>query len=470
MLPPRIIHHIWLCHQLHPLRYKSDCMRLLGGILGHDNSNFCLHGCSVFHKLWEDETGAPWPSQEDLRQEAEGARDLPEIIPNHDDSALISANLWHNYDSLARIYDEIHVEAPDLFPLGTERSTSLLNEARLDYARFLIAASYAAKVGMMVTPSGPIDLIWHTHQTNPESYDDAIRQEFSTGPIDHVPCGALNPPPENGTEWLEMTDKIWTELYGHGVNVQGTAIHCCTPKNPRPEGAVVEESELRWWFSILQRLKVSDPNPLTRPANVEGFPTNGQIARYLGVGVEEQLSEGDLPVYTNVFQPLVESMGGTFSTLQDDLRAVKGSVGYKRRRCVGISSIILSCLLIVSSFVYGGLNKMVDPIEWVIFWSFYFAAFLLIFGWAWAGQRNTKSLEACDNAFWERIQAHIIIHNAVAAEYGICIEFRQELMGPINPIEPENDRYKGRGIAIFSLPVLFDRLRAQSGEGGEGAS
>ena len=63
---------------------------------------------------------------------------------------------------------------PDLFPLDTERSASLVSEGRLDYARFLIAASRAASVGVLVTPTGLIDLVWHSHQTNPKSYGDAI--------------------------------------------------------------------------------------------------------------------------------------------------------------------------------------------------------------------------------------------------------------------------------------------------------
>ena len=99
---------------------------------------------------------------------------------------------------------------------------------------------------MMVTPSGPIDLVWHAHQTNPKAYDDTIQREFSTGPIDHIPCGALNPPPENGEEWLEMTDKIWTDLYGKGVNVHGRAIHCCSSTNSRPRRAVHENSDFIW--------------------------------------------------------------------------------------------------------------------------------------------------------------------------------------------------------------------------------
>lgn len=107
MLPPRELHHVWICHQLHPLCYKADSQKLLGRILGHDNCKFYLHGCPKFHKLWEAETGASWPSPADMRREADMAQDLSEMITNQDDLNMISANLWHNYDSLYRLYFEL---------------------------------------------------------------------------------------------------------------------------------------------------------------------------------------------------------------------------------------------------------------------------------------------------------------------------------------------------------------------------
>eukprot|EP00567_Pseudictyota_dubia_P003916 CAMPEP_0197450722 /NCGR_PEP_ID=MMETSP1175-20131217/26297_1 /TAXON_ID=1003142 /ORGANISM="Triceratium dubium, Strain CCMP147" /LENGTH=675 /DNA_ID=CAMNT_0042983205 /DNA_START=113 /DNA_END=2137 /DNA_ORIENTATION=+ len=248
ILPPREIHHVWLCHQLHPLCYKADCQKFFSGrILGHMNRHFSLRGCSKFHELWEAETGMPWPTEEELRREVEMAKTLPATTSNNDSLPVITANLWHNYDGLLRLYDELRKESPGMFAFGTKEADSLLNDARLNYARFLIAASYASTVGMKVTPPGPVDLVWHTHQTNPGNYHDTMQREFATAPIDHVPCGALNPPPDNGKEWLEMTDKIWTDLYGHGVNVQGRAIHCCFGSDPRPTELVLLENESVAW-------------------------------------------------------------------------------------------------------------------------------------------------------------------------------------------------------------------------------
>ena len=154
MLPPREIHHVWLCHQLHPLRYKADSIKLIGKILDHANSNFCLDGCPIFHQLWLEETGESWPSRANLRREATKAKEIPEVASNQEDLDYISANLWHNYDGLTRLYFELQGEAPELFASGLDQQVLLLKEARLEYARFLIASSYAATVGMTVTPSG----------------------------------------------------------------------------------------------------------------------------------------------------------------------------------------------------------------------------------------------------------------------------------------------------------------------------
>lgn len=154
MLPPREIHHVWLCHQLHPLRYKADSIKLIGKILDHANSNFCLDGCPIFHQLWLEETGESWPSRANLRREATKAKEIPEVASNQEDLDYISANLWHNYDGLTRLYFELQGEAPELFASGLDQQVLFLKEARLEYARFLIASSYAATVGMTVTPSG----------------------------------------------------------------------------------------------------------------------------------------------------------------------------------------------------------------------------------------------------------------------------------------------------------------------------
>jgi len=443
MLPPREIHHVWLCHQLHPLRYKADCEQLLGMILGHDNCNFCLRGCPTFHKLWEAETGACWPSQADMRQEADIAEDLPEIITNQDDLNMISANLWHNYDSLSRLYFELQDEAPDLFALDSDRATSFLNEARLEYARFLIAASYAATVGMMVTPSGPIDLVWHTHQTDPKAYDGTIRREFSTGPIDHIPCGALaSPSPEDGKEWLEMTDKIWIHLYGKGVNVQGQAIHCCTPQNSRPERAVLENSELAWWF----------PTPGDNGScvkNFDGFPSTHKDLTLEQItflqrleAMDNQTSLDTLSVMRNIFQPVLEAMESTLLTHKEDVEKVKGSNGYMFRKCLEtLSGIFAICSYFVPLWL--SVPTSVEFVSIFVAPSLFLCCSLIFLN------KNQKLLESCREKFWSQIRALLVSFNSQAAEHNIGIEFRQDLEGPIGP--RENDRYKGPAIVFRAL-------------------
>jgi hypothetical protein len=256
MMPPRQIHHVWLCHQLHSVAYKADCEDLLGGkLLDHNNSDFCLQGCPRFHELWKRLTGFDWPSEALLYNEVVHAKILPQI-PKAELSQCLRANLWHNYDGLAKLYDEVQEEAPSLMSQSSASSSSKLEDTLLDYARFIIAASYAATCpgrDLMVTPSGPVDLVWHAHQTSPVAYQQAILELPEA--VDHVPCGALNPPPTDG-KWIRMTDKVWTELYGYGVDVQGHTIHCCSVTNhtlSRPRGLVgipgnSTGSAMAWWF------------------------------------------------------------------------------------------------------------------------------------------------------------------------------------------------------------------------------
>jgi hypothetical protein len=465
MLPPREIHHVWLCHQLHPLCYKTDCKKLLGGILDHKNSKFCLDGCPKFHKLWQSETGACWPSQADMSQEADMAIDLPEMTANHDDLSMISANLWHNYDSLSRLYFDLKKEAPDLFALHSGRETSFLDNTRLEYARFLVAASYAATVGMMITPSGPIDLVWHTHQTDPKAYEDTIHREFSTGPIDHIPCGALSTPSaEVGKEWLEMTDKIWIKLYGEGVNVQGQAIHCCTPTNPRPERAVLTNSMLAWWF----------PLPLPGESdscvkNFDGFPTTTQDLKTCSYTVVQNgprrftlklnrvslfasiLQRADLmnTVMTNVFQPLLKAMRRTLLTHKDDIKKIKSNNVYIfRSSLLPLSNIFFICIF--SSPCNAFIRTILDDAKYL--WLWFFSTFVLCPGLICYCHsfhaKNIKLLEQCKEKFWSQIRGLVVSFNSQAAECNMRIEFQEQLEGPNDPSHTENDRYKGPAIVF----------------------
>jgi len=431
MLPPREIHHVWLCHQLHPLRYKADCRRLLGGrILGHDNRNVCLRGCPKFHELWEVETGKPWPTLSDLRQEVlsdtviTGSTGLAE--------EMITANLWHNYDGLARLYDELKKEAPGLCACGPKYAISLLENARLDYARFLIASAYASTVDMAVTPSGPVDLVWHTHQTNPRAYHGLIQREFPKAPIDHVPCGALNPPPNSGKEWLEMTDEIWIKLYGHGVNVQGQAIHCCTPGNPRPTGlAFTGDSELSWWF----------PSSIPRQETefTSGFPATHQAI----VEMTSALSALSLDIddlMDNVFEPLSVAMQSIVRAHNAEIRTLERGWRY---RLLVLLPCLLSVPLVVVVLVLTMRNTEVFPL--VMSLTVFFAFCVMAVPCVVASDFRQRY----EAAFWPKIEALVVAFIPQTMERGIEMAFQPEQLGPVDPAHPNYDRYKGKAI-VFS--------------------
>ena len=214
MLPPRQIHHVWLCHMLQPHAYQEDCQALLGRILPHSNESFDLIGCNRFHSLWKRHTGQAWPSSESLYHEvhclgylAKGAHLL----------SPLKANLWYGLDGLAEILDTVRREAPRLFLQD-------LFSTREDYARYLVAGSFAmtANPPAQLAPGCAIDLVWHAHQTNPLRYEATMRRLPAF--LDHTPCGKLNPPE---LQWGTNTVDIWRHLFNRNVDLRGHSIGCC---------------------------------------------------------------------------------------------------------------------------------------------------------------------------------------------------------------------------------------------------
>ena len=264
-----------------------------------------------------------------------------------------------------------------------------------------------------------------------------------------------------------MTDKIWIHLYGKGVNVQGQAIHCCTPQNSRPERAVLENSELAWWF----------PTPGDNGScvkNFDGFPstreelTPEQFIFLQRVEVmDNQTSLDTLSVMRNVFQPMLEAMENTLLTQKEDVEEIKGSNEYRFRKCLLISLFILaicSMIALVSPTSYNEYIGKWNNAEWMILvvWPFVFLCSCYNLG------ANHKLLEPCREKFWSQIRALVVSFNSQAAEHNIGIEFRQDLEGPIDPSHTENDRYKGPAIVFRTLggvEARDDIMRAGMEEG-----
>jgi hypothetical protein len=237
-LPPRQIHHVWLCHMLQPLEYRDDCKELLGRVLPHDNSTFDLQGCEQFHALWNKVTGQRWPSADVLAEEAREARSgtsLEKVEATLDHP--LRANFWKGYDGLEAILDSVRVDAPSVVDAKDECETT-----RANYARYVTAASFAPNIAM--APGCAMDLVWHAHQTNPQGYQRAM--DSLPRFLNHNPCGKLNPPCE---QWERDSQRVWRALYGRGIDLPGQSIGCCcTPMDERPTSPVVINDTVCWFF------------------------------------------------------------------------------------------------------------------------------------------------------------------------------------------------------------------------------
>ena len=262
ILPPRVIHHVWLSHQLQPGAYKADCQHLLeGNILDHDNRRFHLNGCPRFHQLWRLAYGTQWPSPEVIQHEVKTSANL---LPPPGMTDCLQANLVVGLDSLVNLYNGVQEDVPGFLQslLQTQGDNSCLQEAQENFARFLLAASYASTKGIGITPGAVNDLFWHAQQTDPHGYAHAM--EHLPSFVDHHPCGKLCPPPKD-CQWLQMTKRVWMELYGVGVDVPGHGLYCCSPeesegKTPRPKGLYTQTNYsgssngvFNWWLAASSR-------------------------------------------------------------------------------------------------------------------------------------------------------------------------------------------------------------------------
>lgn len=297
-LPPRQIHHVWLCHMLQPEEYKADCLDLLGRTLEHTNHSWDLCGCLTFHKLWQRVTGKSWPEEHQLREEVDEAFTMS-VLPGAPEKRGIRADFWKGYDGLAEIMDSVICHAPSLVVDPKNGSNPSLHETRHDYARYLIASTYAPNLNL--APGCAIDLVWHAHQTEPQSY----HQTMNALPrfINHNPCGKLNPP---CIEWAHGTTKVWEDLYGRGVDLPGHSIGCCCsndnhPTAPRPrfelEQAPSPPAErFIWWFEKEWHNTTDDLGgfnlflpPYGLKLGLNGFPHNLEAAVllccYIGLDV-----------------------------------------------------------------------------------------------------------------------------------------------------------------------------------------
>ncbi|KAL9245912.1 hypothetical protein vseg_019509 [Gypsophila vaccaria] len=212
---------IWHCHRLNPIRYKLDCQKLYGRILGCHNVISSVQATSenasatveIWNKMYPEE-----PYELDINR----SFSKEEVQNSPQDEKFTS------YDLLAAVKRQIsftfQVSRPhvsdDLF----------LQEAEARYKGFLHLARGNVKnrIQRFCVPTYDIDLMWHTHQLYPIYYcKDLINLigrvlQHDDTDSDRTKGGALD------TGFTETT-KQWEETFGTRYWKAGAMYRGSTP-------------------------------------------------------------------------------------------------------------------------------------------------------------------------------------------------------------------------------------------------
>ncbi|KAL9245918.1 hypothetical protein vseg_019514 [Gypsophila vaccaria] len=152
---------IWHCHRLNPIRYKLDCEKLYGGILGCRNVISSIQASSknstveIWNKMYPEE-----PYLLDINRSF--SKDVMQNDPRNEK--------FTSYDLLAAVKRQI----PFTFQISRPHVSDdlFLREAEARYKGFLhlIRANRKRNIQRFCVPTYDVDLMWHTHQLYPNYY------------------------------------------------------------------------------------------------------------------------------------------------------------------------------------------------------------------------------------------------------------------------------------------------------------
>ncbi|XP_074308105.1 glycine-rich domain-containing protein 2-like isoform X2 [Silene latifolia] len=150
---------IWHCHRLNPVRYKLDCQKLYGRILGNHNviSSVQATSKSLTEEIWN--------------------KMYPEEPYELDINRSYSKDVLHHQGGKSTTYDLVSaVKRQISFTFQVSRphmsDDLFLQEAEARYKGFLHLIRTNMKMGVdrFCVPAYDVDLMWHTHQLHPTSY------------------------------------------------------------------------------------------------------------------------------------------------------------------------------------------------------------------------------------------------------------------------------------------------------------
>ena len=226
--PPACIRICWVAHMLQPSTYRSDCLALFGEILPHHNGDRSQVDASPeFKEWWCRYTFEEYPKTV--------ISQCPRLKMN-----------WEHLPSAKELHDRL-VSIGTSFSRDTGKALHLLN----DYKRYILAAE--KNVGTSLAPGPLIDIVWHSHQTNPVAYnlDMSSRVVY----LDHLPSSDG----EDVKPWLMNTIKAWKDMYPGSTPPISASIQagcgCCHFDAEAQAAMEREQEEARKRLKEARRLK-----------------------------------------------------------------------------------------------------------------------------------------------------------------------------------------------------------------------
>ncbi|KAL2931355.1 Glycine-rich domain-containing protein 1 [Bienertia sinuspersici] len=156
---------IWHCHRLNPVRYKSDCEKLFGRILGNHSVISSIHGTSTSksEEIWN----AMYP-------EEPYELDYNKLIVGDVSFKNTQCENFTTYDLVSAVKRQV----PFYYQISRAHVSDdqFLREASDRYKGFLylIKTNMKKNIKHFSVPTYDVDLMWHSHQLHPISYNDDI--------------------------------------------------------------------------------------------------------------------------------------------------------------------------------------------------------------------------------------------------------------------------------------------------------
>lgn len=179
--PPREVRWCWLAHMLQPKAYAADCASAFGRVLPHSNrtpigGSAAAGVCPTFTAWWARWVGAAYPLA--------GAGCARPTLSLDWCKSLDSESTMR-----AEVLEQVAGRGVDFASDDAEAERVLLDYRRFVHATAVMSAGYNDVLschGANLAPGPLVDLAWHSHMSDPTSYNNDQRER--TTYLDHEPC------------------------------------------------------------------------------------------------------------------------------------------------------------------------------------------------------------------------------------------------------------------------------------------